>query len=132
MVRWMCNIRLKDRISIQELRTRLKLKTTREFLQDRRLQWFGLSERMEESAWSSKCRIFKISCSFLRRRPKETWNDVIRSGLKEKKVGKYVAKDRNAWKFFHKKPSNPCIAWKVDVKPNMMTMMCWRVVHIHK
>ena len=28
---------------------------------DRRLQWFGYLEKMEESAWSSKCRTFKVS-----------------------------------------------------------------------
>ena len=119
----MCNVRLKDRISKQERRTRLKLKIMGECLQERRLQWFDLLERMEKSAWSSKCRTFKVSGSFPRGRPNEAWNEVIRSDLKEKKVGKDVAKDRNVWKFFHKKPSNPCKAWKADAKPNMMTMM---------
>lgn len=90
------DVRLEDKISVDQLRSSLKLKNIGECLKSRRLQWFAHLEKMEESAWSSKCRIFKISCSFLRRRPKETWNDVIRSGLKEKKVGKYVAKDRNA------------------------------------
>ena len=38
MVRWMCNISPEDRISAEELKTRLKLKTMRECLQDRRLE----------------------------------------------------------------------------------------------
>lgn len=38
----------------EELRTRLKLKTMRQCLQERRLQWFGFLKGMEESAWSSK------------------------------------------------------------------------------
>lgn len=41
MVRWMCNIRHEDRISSEKFRTRLKLKNIKEFLQNKRLQWFG-------------------------------------------------------------------------------------------
>ena len=37
MVTSLCNFRPEDRISVEELRTRLKLKSTRESLQDRRL-----------------------------------------------------------------------------------------------
>ena len=47
MVRWMYSVRPEDRSSVQELMTRLKLKSVRECLQDRRLQWFGQIERME-------------------------------------------------------------------------------------
>ena len=39
-----CNVRSEDRVSMEELRTRLKLKSMRECLQDRRLQWFGALE----------------------------------------------------------------------------------------
>ena len=83
MVRWICSVRPDDRIFTVELKTRLKLKSMRERLQDRRLQWFGHIERIEESAWSSKCRTVYVSGGFLRGRPKEIWNEVIRSGLKE-------------------------------------------------
>ena len=50
MVRWMCNVRAEDRIPAEEITTRLKLKGTRDCLQDRRLQQFGHLERMEASA----------------------------------------------------------------------------------
>ena len=48
-VRWVCNIR-PDRIYVEKLGTRLKLKSMRECLQDRRLQQFGLPERIEDGA----------------------------------------------------------------------------------
>ena len=35
-VRWMCNVRPDDKISAEELRTRLKLNSMREYLQDGR------------------------------------------------------------------------------------------------
>ena len=93
MARLMCNINPDDRISSEELKTRLKLKSTRECLHGRRLQWFGHLERMEESAWFSKCRIF--SSSIHRGRPRKICNEVIRSDLKLRKVSKDIAKDRN-------------------------------------
>ena len=49
MVRWMCNVKSEDKISAEELRTRMKLKSMKECLQDRRLQWFVHIERMEMS-----------------------------------------------------------------------------------
>lgn len=54
----MYNAKPEDRISAEELRTKLKLKT--------RLQWLGHPQRMEVIFWSSKCRPFKVSASFPR------------------------------------------------------------------
>lgn len=49
MVRWMYNVRPDDRISAEELGTRLKLNSMKKCLQDKRLQWFGHLESMEEN-----------------------------------------------------------------------------------
>ena len=57
---------------------------------------------MEEKAWSSKYRTFKVSSSLPRGRPKKTWNGAIRSDMKERKVNKDIAKDRKASKSFIK------------------------------
>ena len=51
---------------------------------------------MEESSWSVKRGTFKISGSLPRGRPKKTWNKVIKSDLKERKVIREVAEDRIA------------------------------------
>ena len=64
MVKWICNIRPEDKISAEELKTRIKLKSMRECLQDKRPKWLGHFERMEESVWYNKCRTFKISGRF--------------------------------------------------------------------
>ena len=52
---------------------------------------------MEESASSSKYRTFKVSGSLPRRQARKTWNETIISDIKEKKVTKDIAKDRNVW-----------------------------------
>ena len=53
MARWICSVRSEYRISAEELRTKLKFNSMNECLQDKRLQWFGHLERLEENAWSS-------------------------------------------------------------------------------
>ena len=92
----MCNVRPGDRISATELRIRLISNSMKKCLQDRRLQWFGHLEGMEENAWSRTCRTFKVSGSFLKGQPTKTWNEVFRSDLKERKVRKDLPKDKNA------------------------------------
>ena len=82
MNKWLCNVRPEDRISAEELRTRVKLKSMRECLQGRRLQWFCHLETVEES--------------FPRGRPSKAWNVVIRNDVKRSRVNKEPAKDRNA------------------------------------
>ena len=52
---------------MSNVRTKLNLKSMRECLKDRKLQWSGHLKRKEESACSSKCRTFKVSSSFPRR-----------------------------------------------------------------
>lgn len=80
MVRCMWNIRPENRLSAEDLRSGLKPKSLRQCLLDRRPQWFGHLEKMEESAWSSKYSTSKDSASF-RRRPRKTLNEVIKSDL---------------------------------------------------
>ena len=57
---------------------------------DRGLYLFGHLERMEESAWSSKFRTFRVSNSSPKRRPKKIWSKVIRSNLEERKISKDI------------------------------------------
>ena len=63
------------RFSVEEFRNRLKLYRIR----SRRVEYFSHLGRMEESAWSSKCRTFKVGARFFLRRPRRMWSDVIRS-----------------------------------------------------
>ena len=55
-------------------------------------KWFGHLERIEECAEFTKCRTFKVSGSFPRARPRKTWNEVIRSDLRERKVNNDIIK----------------------------------------
>ena len=55
---------------------------------------------MEESTLSSNFRAFKASFNFHRGKRRKTWNEVIKSELKERNVNKEIAKYRNASKSF--------------------------------
>lgn len=54
MIRWMCNVGVKDRLSSKELRKRLHLDSIGSCMQNRRLHWFGHVERMDKNAWASR------------------------------------------------------------------------------
>ena len=98
MIRWMCNVTLKDRVSSSDLRKRLKLDSISECMQKRRLCWFGHVERKDDGDWVKKCRTMRLEGAAVKGRPRKTWDEVIKSDLKQKGVTRDLAKDRLAWK----------------------------------
>ena len=67
----MCNIRPEEKISAEKRRTRLELKSMRDCAQDRTLKWFGHSEKIKDSTWSSQCKTFKVRGSLPRKQPRK-------------------------------------------------------------
>jgi len=55
MVRWMCDVRLQDRIPSKGLREKLGLEDIISVLQRNRLQWYGYVLRKEDNDWVKKC-----------------------------------------------------------------------------
>ena len=55
MVRWMCDIMVKDRVQSKELRQRLGLDELILVVQQNRLQWYGHVLRKEDNDWVKKC-----------------------------------------------------------------------------
>ena len=84
MVRWMCNVSLKDRKSSQELRDRCGLESIRLSLQRQRLRWFGHVERLDVDNWVRKSRDIVVDGKSERGRPRKTWAQVIGKDLEEK------------------------------------------------
>ena len=55
IVRWMCNVKTKDRVPSKELRERLGIYDIILTLQQNRLQWYGHVLRKEDTDWVKKC-----------------------------------------------------------------------------
>ena len=73
MVRWMCGVKLQDRVPSRGLRERLRLDDIISVLQQNRLQWHGHVLRKEDNYWVKKCMEYEMEGARPRGRPKETW-----------------------------------------------------------
>jgi len=54
MVRWMCDVKLRDRLPSKELRERLGIDDIA-VLQQNRLRWYGHVLRKDDDDWVKKC-----------------------------------------------------------------------------
>jgi len=52
MVRWMCNVKVKDRVPSKELKERLGIDDIILILQQNRLQWYGHMLRKQDTNWA--------------------------------------------------------------------------------
>jgi len=81
MVRWMCNVMVKDRVPSKELRERLGIDDIILILQQNRLQWYGHVLRKEYTDWVKKCMEYEMQGSRPRGRPKRMWREAAQKRL---------------------------------------------------
>jgi len=86
MVRWMCGVKLKDRLPSKELRERLGVDDIALILQQNRLRWYD--------DWVKKCMEYEDECSRPKGRPKRTWKEVVREDCQARKLNKEDAVDK--------------------------------------
>ena len=98
MVRWMCNISLRDRKSSEELRSRLGIPDIVSVLRQSRLRWFGHVERMDNANPVYGCRFMAVEGVRSRGRPRKTWSELVRHDLAALNLKSDLAQDREAWK----------------------------------
>jgi len=90
MVRWMCGIKLQDRVPSKELREKLGL-------QQNRLHWYGHVLRKEDNDWVKKCMEYKVEGSIPKSRPKRTWREVVQKDCQAQKLNMEDAIDCSRW-----------------------------------
>ena len=95
MVRWMCGIKLKDRLPSKELRERLGVDDIALVLQQNRLRWYGYLLRKEDDDWVKKCMEYEVHVPRPRGRPKRTWREVVREDCQARKLNTEDAMDRS-------------------------------------
>ena len=98
MVRWMCNVKVKDRVPSKELRERLGIDNIILILQQNRLQWHGHVLRKEDTDWVKKCMEYEMEGSRPRDRPKRTWKEVVQKDCQARNLNKEDAMDHGRWK----------------------------------
>ena len=94
MVRWMCGVKLKDRLASKELRERLGIDDIALVLQQNRLLWYGHVLRKDDDDWVKKCIEYEVQGPRPRGRPKGTWREVVREDCQARKMNKENAVDR--------------------------------------
>ena len=86
MVRWMCGVKLKDRLPSNELRERLGVDDIALILQQNRLRWYGHVLRKDDDDFMKKCMEYEVEGSRPRGRPKWTWKEVVREDCQARKL----------------------------------------------
>ena len=60
MVRWMCGVKLQDKVLSKEFRRRLELEDIISVLQRNRLRWYGHVLRKADNDWVKKCMEYEL------------------------------------------------------------------------
>jgi len=60
MIRWMCNVKVRDRVPSKELRERLGIGDIILILWRNRLRWYGYLLRKEDTDWVTKCMEYEV------------------------------------------------------------------------
>ena len=98
MVRWMCNVKVKDRVPSKELKERLGTDDIILILQQNRLRWYGHVLWKEDTDWVKRCMEYEVEGSRPRGRPKRTWKEVVQNDCQARNLNKEDAMDRGRWK----------------------------------
>jgi len=98
MVRWMCGVKLQDRIPIKELRGRLGLDDIISVLQRNRLRWYGHVLRKEDNDWVKKCMAYEVEGTRPRGKPKKTWREIVEKDCKARGLNSEDPMDRSRWR----------------------------------
>jgi len=98
MVRWMCGVSLKNRISSEELNGRLGVEGVADVVRRGRLRWFGHLERKGSDDWVSSCRSFQVSGAARKGRSRKTWGECVKQDLRCWGLKAEQAQNRVEWK----------------------------------
>ena len=94
MIRWMCNVSLKDGRSSDELRDRLGILDITGVLYKNKLRWFGPVMRMDAGNPASARRHVVVQDKREQGRPRKTWSQLISNDLRRMKLNLELAQDR--------------------------------------
>jgi len=93
MVRWMCGVKLQDRVPSKELRGRLGLDDIISVLQQNRLRWYGYLLQKEDNDWE-----YEVDGATPKGRRNKTWKEIVEKDCLPRKLNSQDAVDCNRWR----------------------------------
>lgn len=96
MIRWICNVRLLDRVNSNTFLSCLHLSDITDVLRQRRLRWFGHVSRI--NGWIKRVIELQMDGEPISGRPKKTWCEVIVNDRKLWKMNTIDPSDRSSWR----------------------------------
>jgi len=88
MVRWMCGVKLQDRVPSKELRESLGLDDIISVLQQNRLRWYGHVLRKEDNDWVKKCMEHDVEGARPIVGSKKTWQEIVEKDCQARKLNR--------------------------------------------
>ena len=82
MIRWICGVKISDRLASAELIKKLGIEDIKVLLRRRRLRWAGHVERKDGSDWVKKCVDFNVDGCRQKGRPRKSWMEVVCRDMK--------------------------------------------------
>ena len=96
MIRWICHVKLKDRVRSDILLGKLGIPDIIEVCRVNRLRWFGHVER--NSGWTKKCTEMVVEGKTRLGGQRKKWRTVVEEDLKLMAIPVEVTRDRKEWR----------------------------------
>jgi len=77
MLRWMCGVMLRSRVTSDELLSCLKVNAVFEVIRHNRLRWFGHVKRKSDDDWVKKCWQLVVEGKAGRGRGRKMWLECV-------------------------------------------------------
>ena len=99
MIRWMCDISLKDRRTNEELGRLVGVEPITTFIRSGRLRWYGHVMRKGDEDWVKKCMEYRVEGRKpVVGRPRKTWLESVEADMAELEIDKEDVHDRSKWR----------------------------------
>ena len=116
MIRWMCNVSLKDGRSSDELRDRLEIPDITEGLRRNKLRWFGHVTKMDVGKPASACRRVEVEGKREQDKPRKKWSQLVINDLRKMKLKLELAQDCRLWRRANMRPRPTHVSMETDAK----------------
>ena len=106
MIRWICQVKLKDRLRSDILLDRLRIPDITEVCRRNRLRWYGHVQR--NTGWTKRCTELMIEGASRRGGPRKKWQSLVDDDMKLMGIQKNTTCDRSEWRRqIHKRITKP-------------------------